>query len=97
MQAIKQCLKPLNEQIEVVAEFHAHKIAPERIAYRTGVDLNLISQLLAGEFKPQLFNRLLKQAKLRRREQRLKASMRLKGTARTSQQAVIENESGKAG
>ena len=92
MQAIKQCVKSLNEQIEVVAEFHAHKIAPERIAYRTGVELQLIQDLVAGEYKPRLFKHLLKQAKLRRREQRLQASLRLKGTARTSKQAAIETE-----
>lgn len=90
--AMKQCNKSLDEQIEVVAEFHAHRIAPIRIAYRTGIDIELVKGLLAGEVKPALFNYLLKQAKIKRRDQRLKASLRYKGAQRRSIQAKIDSD-----
>lgn len=88
--AAKQCNKPLEQQLEVVAEFHAHKIAPVRIAYRTGIKIDLVEGLLAGEIKPKLFQYLLKQAKIKRRDQRLKASLRYKGAVRRSLQSTIE-------
>ncbi|MGK0442115.1 MAG: hypothetical protein ACJA0N_001922 [Pseudohongiellaceae bacterium] len=92
--AFKVSHKSLDEQIEVVADFHAHKIAPIRIAYRTGIDMQLVNQLLSGELKPRLFQYLLKQSRLKRREQRLKASLRHKGSGRLSLQDKIETDFG---
>lgn len=84
--------KTLTEQIDVVAEFHAHKIAAHRIAYRTGIDLQLVTELLNGESHKRLFNRLLAQHRRARRDQRLQKSMRLKGIAQASLQDTIEQD-----
>lgn len=84
--------KPLKEQISVVAEFHAHKIAPHRIAFRTGIELQLVNQLLNGECHQRLFSALLASHRRSRRDQRLKASMRIKGIAQASLQDTIEQE-----
>ncbi|MFA7553795.1 MAG: hypothetical protein WCY88_06060 [Spongiibacteraceae bacterium] len=88
----KACDKPLNEQINVVAEFYAHNIHPQRIAYRTGVSLTLVTQLVTGESHPKLFKALLAKHKRSRRDQRLKQSLRNKGIAQSALQDQIEQE-----
>ena len=88
----KVSAKPLQEQISVVAEFHAHKIQPVRIAYRTGIDLELVQQLINGESYQRLFTALLARHRKNRRDQRLQQSLRKKGIARTALQAQIERE-----
>ena len=84
--------KPLKDQISVVAEFHAHKIAPHRIAFRTGIELQFVNQLLNGECHQRLFKTLLASHRRSRRDQRLKESMRIKGIAQASLQDAIEQE-----
>ena len=39
--------------MHIVAEFHAHKIRPSRIAYRVGIDIAFIEELIAGETEPR--------------------------------------------
>ena len=88
----KHCKKPLKAQIDVVAEFHAHRIHPDRIAYRTGVDIQLVHQLINGESHQQLFKALLTRHKKARRDQRLKKSLRHKGIKQAELQDKIEQE-----
>jgi hypothetical protein len=88
----KTSTKSLKEQIDVVAEFYAHKIPPLRIAYRTGVDIELVTQLVTGSSHQRLFNRLLARHKKARRDQRLKKSLRHKGIAQATLQDKIEQE-----
>ena len=51
---------PTSRQIELVAEFHAYRIRPTRIAYRLGIDIALIDALLAGEQEPEQFKALVR-------------------------------------
>ncbi len=92
MQYAKVCEKPLKQQIDVVAQFHAHKIHPLRIAYRTGIAIELVEELVNGENHQRLFKRLLAWHKRQRYQQRLQASRRVKGIAQTEIQQQIEQE-----
>ena len=47
------------KQIRLVAEFHANRIRPSRIAYRLGIDIALIDALLAGEYQASFFTEQL--------------------------------------
>ncbi|WP_101757562.1 hypothetical protein [Oceanicoccus sp. KOV_DT_Chl] len=88
----KQCDKSLKQQIDVVAEYYAHKIQPQRIAYRTGIDLELVTQLINGENHQRLFKALLSRHKKARRDQRLKKSLRHRGITQSDLQDKIEQE-----
>lgn len=88
----KKTVKSLKQQIDVVAEFHANKISALRIAYRTGVDIELVTQLIAGQAHQRLFNALLAKHRRSRRSQRLKKSLRTKGIAQATLQDQIEQE-----
>jgi hypothetical protein len=88
----KKTDKDLNQQIDVVAEFHANKISALRIAYRTGVDAELVSQLIKGQAHQRLFTALLAKHRRNRRNQRLKKSLRTKGIAQATLQDQIEQE-----
>jgi hypothetical protein len=90
MEYAKKTEKSEREQLDVVAQFHAHRIAPVRIAYRTGIELDFVKALLAGELHPQLFNARVEWHRKARRAQRLKASLRKKGTAQLELQQRIE-------
>ncbi len=88
----KSCDKPLKEQISVVAEFHAYKIQPRRIAFRTGIDLELVTQLVNGENHQRLFKAMLARHRKARRDQRLQKSLRHKGIAQAGLQEQTEEE-----
>ena len=88
----KTCDKPLKEQISLVAEFYAHKIQSQRIAYRTGIELKLVEQLVSGEAHQRLFKQFLALHKRKRRDQRLKKSLRIKGIAQATLQDKIEQD-----
>ena len=90
--AVKICEKNLFQQIDVVAEFHANKISPHRIAYRTGIDLQLIKQLINGEAHPRRFQALLARHRRARRDQRLQKALRHKGVAQSNLRTEIERE-----
>ena len=77
------CCCDLSErrQIELVAEFHAYRIRPTRIAYRLGIDIALIDALLGGEHEPQRFEALVSLFRKRRFNQRLRDSEKIKGQA----------------
>ena len=66
-------------QIELVAEFHAYRIRPTRIAYRLGIDIALIDALLGGEHEAKRFEALVAHYRKRRFNQRLRDSEKVKG------------------
>jgi hypothetical protein len=88
----KRSQKSLQQQIDVVAEFHAHKIAPDRIAVRTGIELQLVTELVGGESHQRLFTALVARHRRARRDQRLKKSLRKKGIGQAELQDQIEQE-----
>jgi hypothetical protein len=81
------------EQIHIVAEFHAHKIRPSRIAYRVGIDIAFIEELIAGEVEPERFPRLVAYYRRQRYQQRMSDSVvGRRGVARYELQQKIERE-----
>lgn len=83
------CHYSLSEQLHLVAEFSAHKIAPERIAYRTGIDIALIDALHKGEYEPVRYRALIDFYRVKRRDERLKKSLRKQGMAQSQLQEKI--------
>ena len=88
----KSSNKTLQQQIDVVAHFHAYKIRPERISFRTGIGLELVNQLILGDSHQRLFKALLARHRRSRRDQRLQKSHRIKGIAQAELQDQIEKE-----
>jgi len=88
----RECIHSREEQIHIVAEFHAHKIRPSRIAYRMGIDIALIEELIAGEIEEERFPRLVKRYRRQRFQQRLRESTTRKGVSRYEQEQKIERE-----
>ena len=88
----RECHYAPEQQIRIVAEFYAHKIRPSRIAYRMGIDIDLIEKLIAGEIHRQAFRELVDYYRRHRRSQRLRDSLQLTGTARVELQATAERE-----
>jgi hypothetical protein len=88
----RECKYPLEQQIRIVAEFYVHKIRPSRIAYRMGIDIDLIERLIAGEVHQEAFDEMVGYYRNNRRAQRLRDSQQLKGSARVELQARIERE-----
>lgn len=75
-----------------MAEFHAHKIRPSRIAYRVGIDIAFIEELIAGEIEPDRFPRLVARYRRQRYKQRMRDSNTRTGIRRYEQQQQIEQE-----
>ena len=88
----RECTHSRDEQIRIVAEFHAHKIRPSRIAYRVGIDIAFIEELIAGETEAELFPRLVAFYRRQRFQQRMAASGNRQGVARYELQQRIERE-----
>ena len=88
----RECHYSREEQIHIVAEFHAHKIRPSRIAYRVGIDIAFIEELIAGEVEEKRFPRLVKLYRGKRRQERLKKSVAFNGVSRYELQQQIERE-----
>jgi hypothetical protein len=88
----RECDYPLEQQIRIVAEFYAHNIRPSRIAYRMGIDIDLVEKLIAGEIHQAAFSELVIYYRKHRRNQRLKDTQHLKGSERFEQQVRIEKE-----
>jgi len=82
------CTLPVHRQIELVAEFHAYRIRPTRIAYRLGIDIALIDALLAGERDPQQFEALVRKYRQRRFRQRLRDAEKIQGQAAYEQREM---------
>lgn len=87
-----ECRHSREEQIHIVAEFHAHKIRPSRIAYRIGIDIAFVEALIAGEIEKERFPRLVEQYRRQRYQQRMRDSRGRSGVARYEMQQQIERE-----
>lgn len=86
------CVYPLEQQLRIVAEFYVHKIRPSRIAYRMGIDIDLIEKLIAGEAHQEHFQEMVNHYRKSRRTQRLQQSRKIKGNAQLELQVEIERE-----
>jgi hypothetical protein len=86
------CTHSREEQIHIVAEFHAHKIRPSRIAYRVGIDIAFIEELIAGETEQERFPQLVARYRRQRYQQRMIDSSVRKGVARYELEQRIEKE-----
>ena len=80
------------QQIHIVAKFHAHKIRPSRISYRVGIDIAFIEQLIAGEIEERRFPALVAQYRRQRYDQRMRDSGGKRGIAQYELQQRIERE-----
>lgn len=63
----------------MVAEFHAHRVRPTRIAYRLGIDIALIEALLAGEREAERFPALVRHYRRQRFNDRVRLADRVRG------------------
>ena len=88
----RRCTHSREQQIHIVAEFHANKIRPSRIAYRVGIDIAFIEQLIAGEVEEERFPRLVAHYRRQRYQQRMRDSDRHRGVSRYEKQQRIERE-----
>jgi hypothetical protein len=88
----RECTYSLEQQMHIVAEFHAHKIRPSRIAYRVGIDIAFIEELIAGETEAAYFARLVNFYRKGRYQQRLRDSLSCTGVQRYDLQQKIERE-----
>lgn len=89
----RECHYDREKQIHIVAEFHANKIRPSRIAYRVGIDIAFIEALIAGEEEPQRFPALVARYRRQRYQKRLsEARKRNTGSARYELQQQVERE-----
>jgi len=88
----RECTHSREQQIHIVAEFHAHKIRPSRIAYRVGIDIALIEELIAGETEQDRFPRLVAHYRRQRYQQRMSESAVRRGVARYELEQRIERE-----
>lgn len=86
------CTHDREQQIHIVAEFHANKIRPSRIAYRVGIDIAFIEELIAGEVEAERFPRLVAHYRRQRYHQRMRDSTSRKGIAQYELQQKIERE-----
>ena len=88
----RACTHSREQQIHIVAEFHAHKIRPSRIAYRVGIDIAFIEELIAGEAEVGRFERLVAHYRRQRYAKRMSDSQRRKGVVQFEMQQKIEKE-----
>lgn len=86
------CTLDDEEQLQVVAQFHANQIRPNRIAYRMGIDIAFIEGLIAGELEPERFDALVQQYRKQRYRDRLRKSQKRRGSGRYELQQQIEKE-----
>ncbi|PLW83568.1 hypothetical protein CWI75_04240 [Kineobactrum sediminis] len=86
------CHYSREHQVHIVAEFHAHKIRPSRIAYRVGIDIAFIEALIAGELEADRFPALVKYYRKQRYQQRMKDAGTRKGIAQFELQQRIDSE-----
>ena len=67
------------QQIDLVAEFHVHRIRPSRIAYRLGIDLALIEAWLSGERDTARFQDLIRRHRRRKYQMQLRQAEQFRG------------------
>lgn len=88
----RECLHDREEQIHIVAEFHAHRIQPARIAYRIGIDIAFVEELIAGEVEEGRFDHLVAHYRKRRFASRMKDSKAKRGGVQYELQQKIARE-----
>ena len=88
----RECHYSRDKQVHIVAEYHANKIRPSRIAYRVGIDIAFIEELIAGEVESDRFSRLVKYYRTQRYHQRLRDSSVVSGIAQYELQQRIQRE-----
>lgn len=88
----RDCPYSREKQVHIVAQFHAHRIRPSRIAYRTGIDIAFVEQLIAGELEAERFAQLVAGYRRQRYQQRMRESLGRSGTSRFELQQRIERE-----
>ncbi|MFV0478683.1 MAG: hypothetical protein ACK5ME_12740 [Parahaliea sp.] len=86
------CHYSREEQIHIVARFHANKIRPSRIAYRVGIDIAFIEALIAGEIEAERFPALVVRYRRHRFQKRMHEASRKSGSTRYELQQKIEQE-----
>ena len=69
----------VEQQIDLVAEFHVHRIRPSRIAYRLGIDIAQVEAWLSGEQDNRRFQRLISQHRRKKYQRQLRLADRLRG------------------
>lgn len=88
----RACTHSREEQIHIVALFHANKIRPSRIAYRVGIDIAFIEQLIAGELEQERFSQLVARYRRERYQDRMRESRSQRPGSRYETQQRIERE-----
>jgi trehalose-6-phosphate synthase len=74
-----ECTLTLDQQIDLVAEFHVHRIRPSRIAYRLGIDIAQVEAWLSGEQDIERFQRLIDTHRRRKFQRQVRRADRLRG------------------
>ena len=74
-----ECTLTLEQQIDLVAEFHVHRIRPSRIAYRLGIDIAQVEAWLSGEQDNRRFQQLISQHRRKKYQRQLRRADRLRG------------------
>lgn len=74
-----ECSLTTDQQIDLVAEFHVHRIRPSRIAYRLGIDIAQVEAWLSGEQDSERFQRLIVAHKRRKYYVQVRKADRLRG------------------
>jgi len=87
-----RCTLDREAQIRVVAQFHAHHIRPNRIAYRMGIDIAFIEALIAGEVEAERFAFLVDRYRRQRYHDRMRDATALRGGTRFEHQQRIERD-----
>ena len=89
----RECHYDREQQIHIVAEFHANRIRPSRIAYRVGIDIAFIEALIAGEIESERFPRLVADYRRQRYANRMRrATAKTSGITRYETQQQIERD-----
>lgn len=74
-----ECTLTVDQQIDLVAEFHVHRIRPSRIAYRLGIDIAQVEAWLSGEQDIERFQRLINAHRRRKYQRQVRRADRLRG------------------
>ena len=74
-----ECTLTPDQQIDLVAEFHVHRIRPSRIAYRLGIDIAQVEAWLSGEEDRERFQRLVSVHRRRKYQLQVRRAERFRG------------------
>ena len=93
-----ECMLTPQQQMELVAEFHVHRIRPSRIAYRLGIDIAQVEAWLSGEQDAERFQHLMAAHRRRKYQLQIRRADRLKGQQayelRLAAQQDLQQENG---